>query len=422
MIKAVIAAGGKGTRIASVDPNVPKPMMKVAGKPVLVHQIECLRRQGMTDIVITIGHLGDVIKNALNDGHELGVNITYIEEKEPLGTAGALYYLRGTADSPFLLLNGDIIFDVDIARFAAAHERYGGLVTVLTHPNDHPYDSGLISTDGNGKVTEWLHKEDKRGWRFNRVNAGLHMISPRLLDRLSAPVKTDLDRDLLRPLIAEGELYAYDTPEYVKDMGTPERIRETERDILCGLTRARNLSHKQRAIFLDRDGTINKYVGFVRREDQFELLPGAAEAIAAINHSGRLAVVATNQPVIARGETTRAQLDEIHAKMETLLGEKGAYIDGLYYCPHHPHKGYEGEIAELKIDCDCRKPKPGLLLRAAEDLNIDLSESWMIGDGENDVECGKRAGCHTAKIGEDCGADVCGADLYDCVKQILSRG
>ncbi len=413
-------AGGKGTRIASVNSLVPKPMIEVAGKPVLARQIECLARQGVTDVTLVIGHLGSVIKSAFGSG-AFGANIDYIEEKEPLGTAGALYYLKGEKDD-FLLANGDVIFDIDVRRFAAAHKAFGGLATIFTHPNDHPYDSGLISAAADGRVTEWLHKEDERGWRFNRVNAGLHMISPRLLGRLSAPVKTDLDRDVLRPLIAEGGLFAYDSPEYVKDMGTPERLKETEADILSGKVSARNLSRKQRAVFLDRDGTINEYVGFVRGAEALTLCPGAAEAIAKINRSGRLAIVATNQPVIARGETTREELDLIHAKMETLLGEKGAYIDGLYYCPHHPHGGYEGEIKELKVDCDCRKPKPGMLLRAAEEFNIDLSRSWMVGDGENDAECGRRAGCRTAKIGDNaCGADVCGKDLLACVDAILAE-
>ena len=195
-------------------------------------------------------------------------------------------------------------------------------------------------------------------------------------------------------------MFAYDSPEYVKDMGTPERFEAVCADFRSGLVTRRNLKNKQRAVFLDRDGTINRYVGFLRDIDDFELLPGTAEAIRAINRSGYLAVVVTNQPVIARGEVTAERLQAIHNKMETLLGKEGAYIDGLYYCPHHPDKGFAGEIAELKIDCDCRKPKPGLLLRAAKDFNIDLSRSWMVGDSENDVRAGAAAGCMTALIGD----------------------
>lgn len=128
------------------------------------------------------------------------------------------------------------------------------------------------------------------------------------------------------------------------------------------------------------------------------MIDGVSEAIKKINASGYLAIVVTNQPVIARGEVTFQELEEIHNKMETLLGKEGAYLDAIYYCPHHPHKGYEGERPELKIECDCRKPKPGMLLKAAEDYNIDLSQSWMIGDGENDVKAGINAGCKTVLL------------------------
>ena len=179
--------------------------------------------------------------------------------------------------------------------------------------------------------------------------------------------------------------------------------------------------NKQKAIFLDRDGTINKYVGFLRNIDEFELENGVVEAIKLINKSGYLAIVVTNQPVIARGEVSIAELQTIHNKMETLLGLEGAYLDGIYFCPHHPHKGYEGERPEYKIDCQCRKPKPGMLLKAAEDFNIDLSKSWMIGDGENDVGCGKNAGCRTAAINCDFGADIKGNSLYECVSEILAE-
>ena len=133
------------------------------------------------------------------------------------------------------------------------------------------------------------------------------------------------------------------------------------------------------------------------------------------------AIVATNQPVIARGEVTYNELQEIHNKMETLLGKQGAYIDKIYFCPHHPHKGYEGEISELKIDCECRKPKPGMLLKAAEDYNIELSQSWMIGDGENDIKAGKTAGSKTVLVGAgDYGQDVTAANLLEAVESILT--
>ena len=397
-MQAVIMAGGKGTRVASVNGAIPKPMFPLCGKPVLLHQIQCLRQQGIINLTLTIGHLGSQIRDYFGDGSGFGVRIDYIEEKEPLGTAGALYYLKGRVTDDFLLINGDLIFDVDFGRLMDFHKGHKAMVTLLAHPNDHPYDSGIILADGDGKVSGWLTKEDKREWYHNCVNAGLHVLSPVLLESMTAPKKMDLDREILKPRIPSGQIFIYRSPEYVKDMGTPERIAQVEQDLETGLVQRKNLGQKQRAFFLDRDGTINKYVGFLRKPEEFELLNGVAEAIRRINQSGYLAIVVTNQPVIARGEVTWEGLDEIHRKMETLLGQEGAYLDDIFVCPHHPDRGFPGERLEYKMDCDCRKPKPGMLRKAAGKYNIDLAESWMIGDSQRDVVAGMAAGCQTVLL------------------------
>lgn len=418
-MKTVIMAGGKGTRIASVNSEVPKPMIPILGKPILEYQIDCLRRQGYDDIILVVGHLGHVVKDYFGDGSAFGVRIEYVTETEPLGTAGALFLLKDKLGEDFLLLCGDIIFDIDLSRFYACHKAHGGVATLFTHPNSHPYDSGIIMADGEGRVTNWLHKEDERLWYRNRVNAGLHFLSHRVFEQglFHELKKVDLDREVLKPLIPTGQLFVYDSPEYVKDMGTPDRFYAVTEDIRSGKVRQKNLKNKQKCVFLDRDGTLNKYVGFLRDIDQLELLPGAAEAVRRINASGYLAIVVTNQPVIARGEVTVPQLREIHNKLETLLGREGAYLDAIYYCPHHPHKGYEGEVPELKFDCDCRKPKPGMLLKAAEDFHIDLSASYMVGDGDNDVQCGLNAGCTPVKIGQAAEGCLHYDSLLDFVNQ-----
>lgn len=431
-MKAVIMAGGKGTRIASINSDVPKPMIEICGKPILLWQIENLKACGLIDITLVIGHLGHVIRDYFQDGSNFGVHISYFEEKEPLGTAGALFKMPELTDD-FLLLCGDVMMDVDFQRFIRFHREHQAKASLMAHPNGHPYDSSLLVTEilpptkkgglpiDTHRVTKWINKEDERLFYKNRVNAGIEIISPQLLRETmkhfvprhpESPDKIDLDRDVLKPNIASGGIFAYDTPEYIKDMGTPDRYYEVEKDIKNGKVKARNLSQRQRAFFLDRDGTINSYKGFLTHPDDFELLPGVAEAIRTINHSGYLCIVVSNQPVIARGDCTFEELQTIHDKMETLLGKEGAFVDGIYYCPHHPDKGFEGERPEYKIDCDCRKPKAGLLFQAAKDWNIDLSQSYMIGDSDRDVEAGKNAGCKASIL-------LTNHDLNNTINNIL---
>jgi D,D-heptose 1,7-bisphosphate phosphatase len=388
-------------------------MIRIGGKPILEYQIENLKRCGLTDITLVIGHLGHIIKDYFKDGHALGANISYFTEDHPLGTAGALFKMPELTDD-FLLLCGDVILDVDFNRFIRFHQERHAWASLMAHPNGHPYDSSLLITEilppqergglsvETHRVTGWLNKEEERTYYKNRVNAGIEIISPQLLAETmrnytprhpEQPDKIDLDRDVLKPNIASGKIFAYDTPEYIKDMGTPDRFHEVEHDLLSGKVAARNLSNRQKAIFLDRDGTINAYKGFLTHLENFELLPGVAEAIRKINKSGYLCIVVSNQPVIARGDCSFDDLKAIHDKMETLLGKEGAFVDAIYYCPHHPDKGFEGERVEYKIDCDCRKPKPGLFFQAAKDWNINLHESYMIGDSERDVVAGNSAGC-----------------------------
>ena len=444
-IPVVIMAGGLGKRARSIDSSLPKPLIPIAGKPILLWEIECLVSQGYTDIILTVSYLAEKIEEFFGDGSAVGCRIEYFNESTPLGNAGALYKLWEShrLDGDFLLLNADSMFDIDFDRFYNFHRESGALATLFVHPNNHPVDSGLIVIDSDGWVEQWLTKEDPRPeWYKNCVNAGIHVLNSAIFTEpgigVEDPstigtevdgkiVKVDLDRQILKPLAGkQHKLYSVSSPEYVKDMGTPERFEQVQRDLESGLVASRNLARPQKAIFLDRDGTINKYVGFLRSVEQLELIEGAAEAIKLINSSGYLAIVITNQPVIARGEVTVSTLDLIHSKMETLLGQEGAYLDAIYYCPHHPDKGFEGEVVELKIPCDCRKPKPGLILRACKDFNIDASQSYMIGDSHRDIICGRNAGCKTVLLtspgtegGAEAVADHTAPDLLNAVKMIL---
>ena len=429
---AVIMAGGKGSRLLSItNDEIPKPMVPVDGKPLLEYQVEKLKTYGIKKIVMIVGHLGEKIVDHFKDGKDFGVEIDYIFEKEPLGTAGAFYYLKDKIDAKdFMLVFGDVFFDMDFDRMEDFHFKNSALTTLLAHPNGHPYDSDLIQTDDTGKVIGFDSKHNVRDyWYDNMVNAGMYIINKRLLDLVKEPVKTDFEKDILANQVKLGaNIYAYHTPEYVKDVGTVDRINASVEELKSGLIQSKNLKNKQRAIFIDRDGTINVSKGFISKADDLELIPGSIEAIKAINKSGALAIVITNQPVIARGECSFEELHNIHNKLKTLLGEKGAFVDDIFYCPHHPDKGFEGEVPELKFDCECRKPKTGMINEAVKKYNIDLSKSYMVGDSTMDLETARNAGIKSVLVDTgfagndgkyDRSCDIEADNLFDAVEKII---
>lgn len=392
--KVVIIAGGQGTRIASINSEIPKAMIPICGKPIIEHEVEMAKRQGFVDFLFIIGYLGDQIEAYFGDGSQFGVHIEYFRETQPLGTAGALGLLRDKLTEDFFVFYGDTIMDIDMQRMMDYHRAQEADATLFLHPNDHPCDSDLVDIDADGRVRQFFHKPHPEGFMaHNIVNAALFIFSPKVLTQIEAGVKCHIEKHVLpRCLDAGMRLFGYITAEYIKDMGTPERYYSVSDDVASGKVARLNACYKRPAIFLDRDGVINREVNLLNREEQMELVPGAAEAIRMINKSDYLAIVVTNQPVIARNLCTFEELDRIHMRMETLLGNEHAYINALYFCPHHPDSGYPEERKEYKTKCDCRKPAPGMLLRAAEEWNIDLANSYMIGDSERDVQAGINAG------------------------------
>lgn len=401
-MQAVIMAGGKGTRLAAITKDeIPKPMVSIFEKPLLLWQIEQLKNNGINNIIMIIGHLGHKIKEYFQDGSKFGVHIRYIEEKEPLGTAGAFYYLKNLLNGEyFLLVFGDVFFNIDLNRMENYHKEKNAVATLFVHPNSHPFDSDLVTMDGKDKIKYFDSKNNVRDyWYDNCVNAGFYLLGKEVCDMVLEPKKTDLEKDILMKWVEEDKLvYAYRSPEYIKDVGTVERIHQTMEDIENGFIEDKCLKNKQKCIFLDRDGTINVHNGWVYKEEDFILESCTVEAIRMINASGRLGIVVTNQPVIARGLCGLEDVENIHKKMTTLLGKESVYLDDVIYCPHHPDKGYPEENQAYKISCDCRKPKTGMIDECVRKYNIDLAQSWIVGDTTMDIQTGKNAGLKTALV------------------------
>lgn len=424
-MKLVILAGGKGTRLGLTD--IPKPMVSIAGKPLLEHQIELAKKYGIDEVFLLCGHLAHVIRDYFGDGSKWGIKIHTVIEPEPLGTAGALHLIKDKLQDRFLMFYGDVVMDFDITSFQKFDAQTDSIASILVHPNNHPYDSDLIEVDKNNNVMSFLPKPHTENLIYrNLVNAAVYILSPRIIDYIDEGKPSDFGKDVFPKVLASGKsIRAYHSAEYIKDMGTKDRFPLICEDFTVGKVARLNKCNPRAAIFLDRDGVINKDMDKNPIVENFELLPNVTEAISKINNSDFLSIIVTNQPMIAKGFISFDDVENVHKKLETLLGEKHAYVDAIYYCPHHPEKGFAGEIPELKIACHCRKPDIGMFELAKEDFNIDLNKSWMIGDRENDMLAGKKAGCRTVLVGNTIqfsqNADFQCADLNSAVDLIMEK-
>ncbi len=389
-----ILAGGLGTRLRARLGDLPKPMIPVGGQPLMEHHVALAKKYGFDRILIFACHRADLIQQHFHDGSRHGVSIEYLIESAPRGTAGAVLDGLDKLDTDFAVIYGDTMVNVDLDRLWRRHVETKADATLLLHPNDHPLDSDLVEVGSDERITAFHNRPHPANrWFQNLVNAGLYAIRKEALRQWSgAKEAVDFGKDLFPAMLREGlQLYGYNTPEYIKDIGTPDRYDRIAGDFASGLIQRSSLDTPQPAVFLDRDGTLIRDVDGLRSAEQVELLPGAAAAVYALNRNGFRAVLVTNQPVVAKGFCTEADVQLAHNKLEMLLGNEHAFLDRIYYCPHHPEKGFPGERPELKIACACRKPAPGMISQAQKDLNLDLAKSWMIGDSSTDIQTARNA-------------------------------
>ena len=399
--QAVILAGGKGTRLAERLNGRPKSLVDIDGVPLLARQFAALREASVRDIVLLANHEIAQIDAFCRETTFADFSISIIDDGEPRGTAGALLHAFDALAKRFIVIYGDTLFDVDLDRFWRAHVDAGASATLFLHPNDHPFDSDLVEIDDQHKILAFHpppHGEDE--WLPNRVNAALYVLEREAIAFwCDAPTPSDIAGDLFPAMLQRGAaMHGYVSFEYIKDIGTPKRLDVAVSHLRRGVVARAKRDHPQALVFIDRDGTINALNGHLVRAEDFTLIEGAARAIRDLNDAEYRVVVATNQPVLARGETSFGEMRRIHAKMETQIGKIGAFIDRVELCPHHPDKGFLGEVAELKTPCECRKPSTLMIERARAALNGDCARSWFIGDSTGDMLCAARAGLRSILV------------------------
>lgn len=396
MKQAVILAGGSGTRLRERLGDLPKPLIDINGVPLLQRQLEALKRYDFNKIEILVSYQAEKIHEFCASKDNWGLNISCIDEGQQLGTAGAVLNIFDRLENEFLVVYGDTMFEIDLNRFQQFHDdNLEVAATLFLHPNDHPHDSDLVELGENKKIVKFHnYPHEKNIYLPNLVNAAMYFVRKEALKpwRHDAEI-FDFGKHLFPRMLSNGvNLQGYPSFEYIKDCGTPNRVDRVTHDIRTGKVERAKLSNKQNLIILDRDGTINDEINHLKSIDQFKLISGVEGAIKKLNHAEFRVCVATNQPVVARGECTDDELRKIHNKMETCLGYEGAYIDKIYYCPHHPDAGFDGEVAELKKECECRKPDVGMIFSALKEFNGSVVDSWMIGDSTADILAANRAG------------------------------
>ncbi len=391
-MEAIILAGGFGTRLKPCVDNLPKPLAPIGGKPFLHYLLDYLYVNGIHRAIISTGFMADKIEEFTGNTYR-GMVIDYCREDTPLGTGGAIKKALGMCRGDFAVaVNGDSFFDVDLFQMKKFHEASGYSISLASKEVPCAEHSGFIKAE-NGRLCGFREKGVKES---GPINGGVYLIEKKALDNI-ADERFSFEKQVLESGLCD--IGVFESDGYFIDIGIPENYRKAEAEKHKLISKS-----VRRAVFLDRDGTINRDTGHLYRTEDFEFLPEAAEAIAEIKKKGYLAIVVTNQAGIAKGLYSPEDVRLLHKHIDSSLSVSSHIIaDSYYYCPHHP----QAVLDEYRCECGCRKPQPGLILKAVSDfaeigIEIDLENSFMVGNKRSDILAGINAGVGTnILIGSD---------------------
>jgi histidinol-phosphate phosphatase family protein len=408
-VTAYILAGGFGTRLRQVVSDRPKVMAEVLGRPFLYHILDRLARVGISRAVICTGYMAEQLEAAVGPSYR-GMPLAYSREETPLGTGGALRLAFERHPAKLVLaMNGDSLVEADLAAYLGWYARHDFPSALLLVGVDDTARFGRVETDaqvgGQGRVLAFREKGiDGPGL----INAGVYLLRPESLAHIKPGDTASIETDVFPQLAQAGKLGAFTVQGRFLDIGTPESYTAAGQF----LRRAGQHGDKKgRAVFLDRDGTVIAERHYLHDPEGVELLPGAAEGLRAMQTLGLRLVLVTNQSGVGRGYFGRDAVERVHGRLLELLEREGVDIDAIYLCPHTPTDA-----------CGCRKPRPGLLERAAADLALDPTQSYVIGDKACDVDLGLVMNATTFLVTTGHGAGQvaeCGGRAHHVVGSLL---
>lgn len=371
--EAIVLAGGFGTRLAHVVPDVCKPMAPVAGRPFLRFIMDQLAAAGFDRVIVADGYRREQIEDFFGSAYR-GMEIEYSPEDTPLLTGGAVKRALNRCLSDWVfVLNGDTWLDADFAAMEAAAadapERAFAVIAVKRMRDFERY--GTVDVDAGGALTAF---HEKRPCKEGLINAGVYLLRRDALDGM--PEKFSLESDYFERVVGEGALRAAECAGGFIDIGVPE-------DYDLAQTMLAPLARSWRLAMFDRDGTINVDTGHLHEPEKLELIPSTVDIMRGYSEDPDYkVVVVTNQAGIAKGLYTKADMRNLHRYMEDELEKLGVHVDAWYFCPHHPD--YTGP-------CVCRKPAPGMLLAAMRDFDAKTSDCVMYGDMPTDEAAARTA-------------------------------
>jgi len=393
-VRALLLAGGLGTRLRPLTDTVPKCLVTIGDRPLLDYWVGPLAEAGIAEARINTHAHADRAREYIGSVNAQGrARLSESHEPELLGSAGTITANADLADDAeqVVIVYADNLSDVDLRPLLAFHRRHGDPMTMMLFRAPNPRACGIAELDAQGRVVSFVEKPDRPA--SDLANAGLYVVTAAAYREIAAMGAFDLGFDVLPRFV--GRMRGWAWGGYHRDIGTRAALDGARRDAASVFPEPAGPKRDggRPAVFLDRDGTVIEHVHYLSDPAMVRPLPGAAEALRRLRRAGFARVLVTNQSAIARGMLDLERLDAIHAELERQLAEQGASLDRIDYCPLAP----EGDDRTV-VECPDRKPGPGMLLRAAAEMGLDLGASWMVGDLISDVLAGLNAGCRSILV------------------------
>ncbi len=388
---ALLLAGGLGTRLRPLTETIPKCLVPIGGRPLLDIWIDRLAEAGILETRVNTHALAAQVRAYIEQVRAEGRhNLVESHEPELLGSAGTVTANADLADDvdEVVIVYADNFSDIDLRPLLEFHRSHDDPFTMVLFRAPNPRACGIAELDRQGRIVSFIEKPENPA--SDLANAGLYVVDADAYREIAAVRAFDLGHEVLPRFV--GRMRGWLWGGYHLDVGTHEALERARRDAAELFPARPGLATKatRPAVFLDRDGTLIEHVHYLDDPDHVRLAPDATAMIRRLRRAGFASVIVTNQSAIGRGFLTEARLHEIHVEMNRQLAEGGATLDGLYFCPDAPVSD-----DRTVIESPRRKPGPGMLLQAAEELNLDLSSSWMVGDMISDVLAGLNAGCRS---------------------------